>query len=144
MSLCFEDVQEGLAITTLVKNVDYQQLVKWAYAQWNLGETHYDRDYARSVGLSDVILQGPLMGAFFGQAVEEWAGQVGRVRRLAWRNRSMAHPNDTLTITGKVENTHVQDGEGLVECSLEMQTQRDEVCLDGQCTISLPFKGTDT
>lgn len=144
MALNFEDIKEGMSIAPLVKKPGYQQLVKWAYAQGNLGETHYDRDYARSQGLPDAILQGPLMGAFFGQAVEDWAGHVGRIRRLSWRNQAMGFPGDSLTTTGKVEKTYVEKGEGLVECSLEMRSQRQEVVLTGRCTISIPMKKAPT
>ena len=143
MELTYEDVKEGSGITPLVKNPGYVQLVKWANAQGNLGETHYDRDFAKASGLEDVILQGPLLGSFLGQAVEEWAGHVGRIRRYTWRNQNMAYPGDTLTVTGTVAKKWMQDGEGLVECAVELRSQRDDVIVAGTCAISLPLKTPD-
>ena len=137
----FEDVEEGTAISTLVKRPDYQQVVKWAYAQGNIGETHYDRDFARESGLKDVILAGPLMGAFIGQAVEEWAGYVGGIRLISWRNQAMGYPGDTLTVNGKVNKAYIDGDDGLVECLLEVRSQRDDVVISGRCVISLPRKG---
>ena len=140
MALIYEDVKEDSPITPLVKNPGYVQLVKWAYAQGNLGETHYDRDYAKASGLKDVILQGPLLGSFLGQAVEEWAGYVGHIRRYTWRNQNMAYPGDTLTVTGKVVKKWIENGDGLVECAVEMRSQRDDVIVAGTCAITLPLK----
>jgi len=140
VALIYEDVTEESPITPLVKNPGYVQLVKWAYAQGNLGETHYDRDYAKASGLKDVILQGPLLGSFLGQAVEEWAGYVGHIRRYTWRNQNMAYPGDTLTVTGTVVKKWMENGDGLVECAVEMRSQRDDVIVAGTCAIALPLK----
>lgn len=133
-----EDVTEGQPIKPLIKKPNYVQIVKWSNAQGNLGDTHYDRDNARQVGLKDVILAGPLLGAMLGQAVEEWAGHVGRIRKYSWRNQNMAYPNDELTVRGKVAKVDSQSG--LIECNLEMHSQRGDLIVSGNITIALPSK----
>ena len=142
MSLYFEQVQEGESIKPLVKNPGYQQIVKWAYAEGNTGPTHYDPEVARTRGLKDATLQGRLLGAFLGQAVEEWADYVGRIRHISWRNQSVAHPNDTLTVTGTVSKAYLDDDQGMVECLLEMRSQRDDIIISGKCVIAMPRRET--
>lgn len=140
MALYFEQLQKGDLIKPLVKTPGYQQVIKWAHAEGSTGPSHYDSSFARSRGLRDPTLQGRMLGSFLAQAVEEWAGYVGQIRRLSWRNQSPAHPNDTLTITGSVINTYTEGSQGLVECLLEMRSQRNEIVVSGICIIMLPQK----
>ena len=63
----WEDVDEGSQIPPLVKHPTTRQLVRYAGVSGDFYEIHYDNDFAKSTGLSGVILHGALKSAFLGQ-----------------------------------------------------------------------------
>ena len=76
--LFWEDVTEGTELPPLVKNPTTRQLVQYAGASGDFNEIHYDRSFAQSEGLQDLLLQGALKNAFLGQADRRLDRRVGR------------------------------------------------------------------
>ena len=50
----------------------------------------HDREYAAVEGHPDIIVHGPLQGAWLSQYVTDWAGPRGRMLSLTWQNRRSA------------------------------------------------------
>ena len=73
----WEDVEEGMAIPTIVKVPSTRQLVQYAGASGDFYEIHYDKDYAQGTGLPGVIIHGALKNAFLAQLVTDWIGEQG-------------------------------------------------------------------
>jgi len=63
---------------------------------------HYDREYAAVEGHPDVLVHGPLQGAWLSQFVTDWIGPKGRLLNLTWQNRARAFPERDLTFKGRV------------------------------------------
>ena len=89
----WEDVDEGSQIPPLVKRPTTRQLVRYAGVSGDFYEIHYDKDFAKSTGLSGVILHGALKSAFLGQMLTDWIGPTGRFANWAasigaWTNRA--------------------------------------------------------
>lgn len=137
-TLKFEDVEPGKAIPPLEHRPTAVQLFRFSAATWNSHRIHYDQAYAAAEGYPDVLVQSHLHGAFLLRMVTRWAGPHARVRKFAWQNRHYAVPGDVLTCTGTVEETFLEDGAGLVRCSLEERNQDDIVCAPGWAIIELP------
>ena len=97
-----EDVKPGDALPALVKKASRAQLFLFSAATHNPHRVHYDRDYARLEGHDDVLVHGPLQGAWLHQFVRDWAGPRGRVLALVFQNRSRAFPERELTFRGQV------------------------------------------
>lgn len=97
-----EDVEVGEELPPVTRNASRAQLFLYSAATWNLHRIHYDVDYARSEGHPDVIVHGPLQGAWLTQYLTDWAGPRGRLVSAAWQNRASALPEQDLTFRGRV------------------------------------------
>ena len=126
----FEDIQIGDEITPLVKEIGMARMMAYGAATWDFIRLHYDADYARELGFEAPFVDGQMMGGFLTQHVQDWAGPGAFLRKLAFRNRVMAYPGDSLTCHGVVTDVSSTEESGMVECDLWMENQRGEKVVD--------------
>lgn len=85
MSTAPQDVVAGTELPARTIAVDREQLVAYAGASGDQNPIHQDEDFARKVGLPDVIAHGMwTMGAAI-EVVSDWAGDPGRVLSYSTR-----------------------------------------------------------
>ena len=125
-----EDIQIGDDITPLVKEIGMARMMAYGAATWDFIRLHYDADYARDLGFEAPFVDGQMMGGFLTQHVQDWAGPGAFLRKLAFRNRVMAYPGDSLTCHGVVTDVSSTEEGGMVECDLWMENQRGEKVVD--------------
>ncbi len=77
-------------------------LVAYGAATWDWHRLHYDVEYARSVNLPGVVVDGQAFGALLARAALDWAGPRAFITRLSLRMKSMAFAGDTLRAEGSV------------------------------------------
>jgi hydroxyacyl-ACP dehydratase HTD2-like protein with hotdog domain len=129
------EVQVGDVLPTMIKHVGRAQLFLYSAATWNPHRIHYDRDYAVIEGHVDVIVHGPLQGAWLTQYVTDWAGPRARLLRARWQNRASALPERDLLFTGEVVAV---DGD-IVELEIAERDAADgTVLMPGGAAIRLP------
>ena len=138
--LFFEDVHEEMEIPTLAKNPTTQQLVRFAGATSDYYQIHYDRGFAVSFGLPDVIVHGPLKNAFLGQLMTDWIGEYGTLRELNVQFRGMDVPGTPVYAKGVVRKMRVEDRMKLVECDIWLETHEDERTTLGEAVVALPSR----
>ena len=126
----FQDIQIGDEITPLVKEIGMARMMAYGAATWDFIRLHYDADYARDLGFEAPFVDGQMMGGFLTQHVQDWAGPGAFLRKLAFRNRVMAYPGDSLTCHGVVTDVSSTEEGGMVECDLWMENQRGEKVVD--------------
>ena len=126
----FEDIQIGDEITPLVKEIGMARMMAYGAATWDFIRLHYDADYARELGFEAPFVDGQMMGGFLTQHIQDWAGPGAFLRKLAFRNRVMAYPGDSLTCHGVVTDVLSTEEGGMVECDLWMENQRGEKVVD--------------
>ena len=126
----FDDIQIGDEITPLVKEIGMARMMAYGAATWDFIRLHYDADYARELGFEAPFVDGQMMGGFLTQHVQDWAGPGAFLRKLAFRNRVMAYPGDSLTCHGVVTDVLSTEEGGMVECDLWMENQRGEKVVD--------------
>ncbi len=136
----FEDIDVGSELPRLVKEPNQVQLFLYSAVTWNPHRIHYDKDWAQGEGHKDVVVHGPLHGAFLSQLVTDWMGPQGRLRKLGYSNRASAFPGDQLTCRGVVQAKHVSDGKHLVECEIWIENQRGEKLTPGSAVVELPSR----
>jgi acyl dehydratase len=122
----FQDIQIGDEITPLLKEIGIARMMAYGAATWDFIRLHYDADYARELGFEAPFVDGQMMGGFLAQQVQDWAGPGAFLRKLAFRNRVMAYPGDSLTCHGVVTEVSSADEGGIVECDLWIENQRGE------------------
>jgi hydroxyacyl-ACP dehydratase HTD2-like protein with hotdog domain len=129
-----EDVAVGQELAPMVKNASRAQLFLFSAATNNPHRIHYDREYAAVEGHPDVLVHGPLQGAWLSQFVTDWAGPAGRVIGLSWQNRGRAFPERELTFKGRV--TAVAGDEVTLEVWEE--DENGAVLMPGTARVRLP------
>jgi hydroxyacyl-ACP dehydratase HTD2-like protein with hotdog domain len=136
----FDDVAAGDQIPQLVKTPTTAQLFMYSAISWNVHRIHYDRDYAKSEGHPDVLVHGPLQGAFLGQFMTDWIGTEGTLKKIAWSNRGRAFPEEPYIMKGNVQDKRVEGGENLVVCEIWSENRAGERLAIGTATVALPSR----
>ena len=152
--LCFEDVSVGQELSSLQKQIDLPHMMAYGAATWDFIRVHYDADHARELGFPGPFVDGQMLGAFLAQHVQDWAGPGAFLRKLAFRNRVMVYPGDTLACGGVVTGLRLDDANsnslspwgrarvgGLAECDLWIENQRGERVVDrASAVVHLPLR----
>lgn len=128
------DVQVGEQLEPATRNASRAQLFLYSAATHNPHRIHYDRDYALTEGHPDVIVHGPLQGAWLSQYVTDWAGPRGRMLTLTWQNRRSALPEHEYVLRGTVEAI---DGD-VVRLTVRLEDRDGTVLVPGTATVRLP------
>lgn len=136
--LYYEDVQEGMAVPSLVKRPTHVQLFLFSAVKHNPHRIHYDQAYARCEGHPDVLVTGTIHGAFLTQMLTDWIGDNGFLKKLSYSNRGKAVPGDVLTCEGRVTKRYESEGRCYVECEIWEHNQRDEPLCRGSALVVLP------
>ena len=131
-----EDVAVGDELPVVVKRASRAQLFLYSAATWNPHRIHYDAEYARREGHPDIIVHGPLQGAWITQYFTDWAGPHGRLVRVAWQNRRSALPDTDYELRGTI--TAVDAGTGEITIDAREQTPEGDVLAPVTALVRLP------
>lgn len=138
--VCYEDVNVGDEIPKLVKNCSTQQLVMWATGSGDMYPIHYDKDFAATAGLPNIIVHGALKNAFLGEMLYEWVGEKGRVKKFSCQYRGMDFPRDDIICRGVITNKRQDGGLNLVELEVWTEKATGERTSPGKATVVLPSR----
>ena len=128
------DVAVGDDLPPATRNASRAQLFLYSAATHNPHRIHYDREYAAVEGHPDVIVHGPLQGAWLSQFVTAWAGPRGRMLTLTWQNRRSALPERDYTFRGRISGI---DGD-VVALEVWAEDADGAVIMPGTATVRLP------
>jgi acyl dehydratase len=96
----------GTALEEKVFYLDRAMLKAYADASGDQNPIHQNEDFAKAVGLPDVIAHGMLTMALVGKYVSDWAGGSQKVKQFSGRfMKPVIVPADQkvdLTVTGNV------------------------------------------
>lgn len=102
-------------------------LVMFAAAMWEFQRIHFDPAWARREGLDAPIVHGPMLGTLLARALEDWAGDAGRLEHLRWRNERLAHVDEALEVGGQVLTTREVNGGLACDCGLTITSAAGRV-----------------
>ena len=136
----FEDVKEGEEIPKLVKNCSTQQLVMWAAGSGDFYQIHYDKDFAQSTGLKDLIVHGALKHAFLGQLVHDWAGDEGQIKSFGCQYRGMDEPKQEIVCRGVVTKKYSEGEKNFVELDIWTENPQGQKTTPGTAVVTLPAR----
>ncbi len=137
----FEDVSEGDEIPQLVKNCSTQQLVHWAAGSGDFYQLHYDKDFAQSTGLQDIIVHGALKHAFLGQLLHDWMGEGGRIKKFGCQYRGMDDAKQDIVCKGVISKKYQESGQNLVELEVWTENPQGKKTSPGSAVVTLPSRG---
>jgi hydroxyacyl-ACP dehydratase HTD2-like protein with hotdog domain len=136
----YEDVEVGLALPSLLKTPSNTLLFLYSAITWNPQRIHFDKDYTLTEGYKDVIVHGPLRGAFLSQLLTRWIGDEGVLKKMSYANRDIAYVNEPLACKGTVTRKSIENGQGLVECDIWVENAQGAKLTLGNATVVLPRK----
>ena len=87
-------------------------LFMFSAATWLTHRIHFDRDYARTEGHPDLVMHGPLQGAYLAELLSDVADQHGgQLARLSYRLHRSAYCGDRLILQATLTSlTEQADG----------------------------------
>ena len=136
----YEDVEVGLELPPLDKTPSNTLLFLYSAITWNPQRIHFDKDYTLTEGYKDVIVHGPLRGAFLSQLLTRWIGDEGVLKKMSYANRDIAYVNEPLACKGTVTRKSIENGQGLVECDIWVENAQGAKLTLGNATVVLPRK----
>lgn len=131
-----EDVAVGDELPAVIRTASRAQLFLYSAATWNPHRIHYDREYAAVEGHADVLVHGPLQGAWLTQFLTDWAGPKARLVRAEWQHRRPAFPDRAYTWRGRI--TAVDPGTGEITVELSELDDDGVRCVPGTAVVRLP------
>ncbi|QXJ21154.1 acyl dehydratase [Actinomadura graeca] len=126
-------------ITPVERVATHLQAFLFSAATWNPHRIHYDRDYARSEGHPDVLVQAHLHACFLSQALLRTVGDGARLVRFGWRNRAIACPGQRLLISGRAVSAEPADGGLRLDYELEERHESGAVAADAWAGVVVPW-----
>ena len=136
----FEEVEVGLELPPLHKTPSNTLLFLYSAITWNPQRIHFDKDFTISEGYKDIVVHGPLRGAFLSQLLTRWIGDGGVLKKMSYANRDIAYVNEPLACKGTVTRKSIENGQGLVECDMWVENALGAKLTLGNATVVLPRK----
>ena len=133
----WEDLQAGIEIPSLEKYPTKEMLLNYANVTGDLYRIHYDEEYAKSIGLPGVVVQGGLKNAFLAQLITDWIEQSGRLIQLTCQHRGMDLANSTLICKGFVSRLYEENGLFLIDCTIWIENDEGYKTTPGSAIIDL-------
>ncbi|MFM9886176.1 MAG: MaoC/PaaZ C-terminal domain-containing protein [Burkholderiales bacterium] len=127
----------GQSIPPQARTFTTVDLVAYGAATWDWHRLHYDVDYARSVNLPNVIIDGQAYGGVFAKALIDWAGPRAFIRKLSLKYKSMAFAGDKLVATGEVTAIHADGDHDIVSVTQRLKNG-DRVVAEANAQVRLP------
>ncbi len=136
----FEEVEVGWELPPLHKTPSNTLLFLYSAITWNPQRIHFDKDFTISEGYKDIVVHGPLRGAFLSQLLTRWIGDGGVLKKMSYANRDIAYVNEPLACKGTVTRKSIENGQGLVECDIWVENAQGAKLTLGKATVVLPRK----
>lgn len=111
----------GTELPALVRTIELVDMVVYAGATWDWFRSHYDAGFAAAQQLPGPLVDGQMLGALLAELVQDALGPRARLRRLAFRFRSMVFAGETVTCTGRIESVTAGPEGLVVELSHEVR-----------------------
>lgn len=92
----------GEVVGSMIEAPTSTSLFLFSAATWNPHRIHYDVEFARAEGHPDLVVPGPLIGAWMTRVVEDAAGGRWVVTELAFRNTRIMTVGSVITIDARV------------------------------------------
>ena len=142
--LLLDHVSVGDELPTLQYAVTATTVVLGALATRDWRPMHHDKDFAvHRNGTQDIFLNTPNQAAWFERYLTDWTGPHGRLARVTFRMKGSVFPGDTMSLTGVVESTAVDDvGCGFVTVAVTLSVD-DEVKTTCAARMALPLSADD-
>lgn len=116
--------------------------VRYQGASGDMNPIHHDEVYAKEAGFPTPFAVGMWQAGLLGTYATDWLG-AENIRTFRIRFLEQVWPGDTLTCSGVVTKTYVQDGEQRVDTELTCLRQTGGKAVTVWATFVVPQVGTE-
>jgi len=135
----FEDINVGDELPAWSRTTDFMSWNRYAAVNDEFVYIHMD-DEAGKAALNErgAFGMGNLRYTYLLNALRDWIGDEAEIREAAVQYRAINQKNDTLTVTGKITDKRVEDGENRVYLETNVVNQLGEPTCPGHAIVVLP------
>ncbi|MDO9446093.1 MAG: MaoC/PaaZ C-terminal domain-containing protein [Dehalococcoidia bacterium] len=138
----FEDVKVGDEIPAWSRTTDFMSWNRYAAVNDEFVYIHMDDEAGRkALNERGAFGMGNLRYTYMLDALRDWIGDEAEIRECGVQYRAINQKNDTLTVTGKVTDKKVEDGENRVYLEMNVVNQNGDPTCPGHAVVVLPSKG---
>ena len=143
-SLTLSDITVGQQLPELSYDVTSTTIVLGALATRDWRPQHHDYHFATERnGVRDIFMSSPNQAAWFERYITDWTGPRARLGRLGFRMGDSVFPGDTMTMTGTVTSTDIDDvGCGWVGLEVLLRVG-DRLCTTCTARVAVPTTPDD-
>mgnify|MGYP001500916061 FL=1 len=119
-----------------IESISRNSLALYAKASGDHNPIHIDFDYAKEVGLDDVIAHGMLIMAYLGRTLTDSIDQ-NNILEYGVKFSSLINIGDSLLCTGCVTDIQKNDSKKLLKIELKVENQHRDKKLTGYTIINI-------
>jgi acyl dehydratase len=135
----FEDVKVGDEIPAWSRTTDFMSWNRYAAVNDEFVYIHMDDEAGRAaLNEQGAFGMGNLRYTYMLDALRDWIGDEAEIRECGVQFRAINQKNDTLTVSGKVTDVKVEDGENRVYLDMNVVNQNGDGTCPGHAIVVLP------
>ena len=135
----FEDVKVGDEIPAWSRTTDFMSWNRYAAVNDEFVYIHMDDEAGRAaLNEQGAFGMGNLRYTYMLDALRDWIGDEAEIRECGVQFRAINQKNDTLTVSGKVTEVKVEDGENRVYLDMNVVNQNGDGTCPGHAVVVLP------
>ena len=137
----WEDLEVGQKIKDWSRQTDLMTWNRYAAVNDEFLYIHMD-DEAGRAAMNDAgaFGMGNLRFAYLHNMLRDWAGDEAQVKKIGCQYRSINQKNAVLTCTGEITAKRVENGEHLVDLTVDVVNQDGQSTTPGEATVALPSR----
>jgi len=141
VNVFFEDVKVGDEIPAWSRQTDFMSWNRYAAVNDEFVYIHMDDEAGRAaLNEQGAFGMGNLRYTYMLDALRDWIGDEAEIRECGVQFRAINQKNDVLTVSGKVTDTKVEDGENRVYLDMNVVNQNGDGTCPGHAVVVLPSK----
>jgi acyl dehydratase len=135
----FGDVNVGDEIPAWSRQTDFMNWNRYAAVNDEFVYIHMDDEAGRAaLNEQGAFGMGNLRYTYMLNALREWIGDEAEIRECGLQYRAINQKNDVLTVSGKVTDKKVEDGENRVYLDMNVLNQNGDGTCPGHAVVVLP------
>ena len=141
VNVYWEDVEVGQEIVSWSRKTDFMHWNRYAAVNDEFVYIHMDDEAGRAaLNEQGAFGMGNLRFAYLHNMLRDWAGDEAQVRKLGCQYRAINQKDDVLTCVGAITAKRVENGEHLVDLTVDVRNQEGKSTAPGEATVALPSR----
>jgi 3-hydroxybutyryl-CoA dehydratase len=140
MSLVLSDIQVGMILPELIKNIVQEDINLYAQASLDYNPIHINEEFAKKTPTGGTIAHGMLILAYVSQLMTNNFGLAWvNSGRLNVRFKAPARPGDCIKVIGKVNKFSNEQGHLLICFDILCSNQKSEIVISGEALVRTEY-----